>query len=303
MPLTIRAALEQAISLLARHSPSAHADAEILLGHTLGKPRHWPYIWGDKTLRTREQEQFQYRIIQRISGLPVAYLTGHRAFWSLDLSVTPDTLIPRPETEGLVETALGIIPKQAKWCIADLGTGAGPIALAIARERPNCQIIATDISTSALAVAKQNAKRHKIENVIFRHGDWFAALAPHVINTSLEKSSKETRHEQTFCEGYQIIVSNPPYVATEDPHLSHGDVRFEPRLALLGGPEGLDAIRQIAHGARKQLHPGSWLILEHGFDQREQIRTHLRELHYGEITTRRDYGGQERITLAKRGDS
>nr|VFJ63933.1 MAG: [protein release factor]-glutamine N5-methyltransferase [Candidatus Kentron sp. FW] len=274
---TLRSALEESIHALIPVSPSPRADAEILLGYVLGKPRHWPYVW-DQPFTAPEYQRFRDLMERRISGVPVAYLTGQREFWSLDLSVTSDTLIPRPETECLVEAALDIIPEKARWRIADLGTGAGPIGLALARECPDCLISATDISAPALAMARENAGKHGVTNLVFRQGDWFDAL------------------DQV---GYHMIVSNPPYVATGDPHLSKGDARFEPRGALMGGLGGLNAIGHIATGAPDHLRPGGWLILEHGFDQGERVRSLLRKLRYSGVSTRRDYGGLERVTLAR----
>nr|VFK66877.1 MAG: [protein release factor]-glutamine N5-methyltransferase [Candidatus Kentron sp. UNK]VFK72306.1 MAG: [protein release factor]-glutamine N5-methyltransferase [Candidatus Kentron sp. UNK] len=277
---TLRPALEQAVRLLESCSTSARADAEILLGHVLEKPRYWPYAWQENPLPAPARERFRHLIERRRRGVPVAYLMGRRGFWSLDLSVTRDTLIPRPETECLVEAALDIIPKEAKWSIADLGTGAGPIALALAHERPGCSITATDISAAALDVAKENARAYK--NLVLRQGNWFDPL-----------------HRTD----YHMIVSNPPYVAANDPHLARGDVRFEPSLALLGGPDGLDAIRHIARKAREHLMPGGWLILEHGFDQGARVRSLLRSFYYGGVMTRRDYGERERITMACRAET
>ncbi|MBT8421471.1 MAG: peptide chain release factor N(5)-glutamine methyltransferase [Gammaproteobacteria bacterium] len=269
--------LDRAIRTLAPHGPSARIDAEILLGHVLDKPRHWPYVWEDHTPTTSEHERFQHLIDLRASGWPVAYLIGRRAFWSLDLLVTQDVLIPRPETECLVEAVLAVIPKAAKWRIADLGTGSGAVALALARERPECRITATDISAAALEVARLNAEEYRMENVVFRLGRWFDALVAD--------------------EVFDIIVSNPPYVAVGDPHLSQGDVRFEPTSALTGGPDGLDAIGDIARGAGAHLQPGGWLMLEHGYDQGERVRALFQGLGYREVTTGHDYGGRQRITL------
>ena len=290
---TIGTALGQAIGTLAPHSPSARADAEILLGYVLGKPRHWPYVWGDDVFSPSEYDRFQHLVDRRVSGVPVAYLTGRRWFWSLDLLVTPDVLIPRPETESLVEAALEIIPKAARWRVADLGTGAGPVALALARERPGCRITATDISAPALEAAKRNARRHKIENIAFQEGSWFDALADVMADASGETDRADCRSR------YHVIVSNPPYVAADDPHLSRGDVRFEPVLALAGGPDGLDPIRHIARGARAHLMQGGWLLLEHGYDQGKRVRALLDGFRYERITALRDDGGRERITLGR----
>jgi len=221
-------------------------------------------------------------------------MTGRRGFWSLVLRVTPDVLIPRPDTETLVAVALALIPADAAWRIADLGTGAGPVALAVARERPACRIVATDISAAALAVARKNAEEHGADNVIFRAGDWFAALE--------ESPPAHGDFPPSRAGAYSLILSNPPYVATDDPHLAQGDVRFEPKLALAGGPEGLDAIGHIARYARRYLAPGGWLALEHGYDQGARARALLDGFGYREINTRRDDGGQERVTWAKWGE-
>ena len=229
---------------------------------------------------TSEQEQaLQSLLTQRLAGMPMAYITGMREFWSMDLSVTPDTLIPRPDSEILVERALALVPVQAHWHIADLGTGSGAIALALAHERPRCHIIATDISTAALAVARANATRHGLNNIEFRAGTWQAPLG----------------HEL-----FEMIVSNPPYIRLSDVHLSQGDVRFEPSLALIAGADGLEAIRHIARHSRPRLKAGAWLLLEHGFDQAEAVREILRGDHYQVIDTFRDYAGLARVTQARR---
>nr|VFJ45961.1 MAG: [protein release factor]-glutamine N5-methyltransferase [Candidatus Kentron sp. DK] len=302
---TLGAALRVAIRALTPHSPSPRADAEILLGHVLGKPRHWPYVWRDKPIADPVLGQFRDLVTRRATGQPIAWLTGRRAFWTLDLRVTPDVLIPRPDTETLVEVALALIPEDASWRIADLGTGTGPVALALARERPGCRITATDISAAALAVASRNATEHRVENVTFRAGDWFAALeasspAPPDAPPS---PGRGTSGAPDPIPPYSLILSNPPYVAADDPHLARGDVRFEPALALIGGPDGLDAIHHIARHARHYLAPGGWLALEHGYDQGARVRTLLEGFGYRGITTRRDDGGQERVTWAAWGEA
>jgi len=205
----------------------------------------------------------------------VAYLTGSRAFWSLELKVTPATLIPRPDTETLVEWALERLPPAAALSIADLGTGSGAIALALARERPQCRITATDASAAALAVAQDNAASNQIANVAFRAGRWFAPLAG---------------------ERYHLIVSNPPYIPAADPHLGRGDLRFEPRSALAAGPDGLDDIRLLVAGAPHHLTANGWLLLEHGYDQAAAVRTLLLQHGYHEVQTRHDATGHERIS-------
>lgn len=270
----VRAALEHAVQALALSSDAARLEAETLLAHILNKPRHYPYVWPEHPLAETQYRRFALLCRRRAAGEPVAYLLGRREFWSLDLEVTPDTLIPRPETECLVAAALTLIPSCAKWLIADLGTGSGAIALAIAKERPHCRVIATDISPAALAVAKGNALRLGIRNVEFAEGDWFAALA-------------ERR--------YRMILSNPPYIADNDPHLERGDVRFEPRSALVGGPRGMTPIRLIADRARTYLAPNGRLLLEHGYQQGRHLARLLLRLGYRDITYHRDYAGRQRV--------
>lgn len=232
------------------------------------------------TLLTPEQEQtLQALLAQRRAGVPIAYVTGVREFWSMVLSVTPDTLIPRPDTEILVERALALIPPNTPWHIADLGTGSGAIALALAQERPRCRIVATDISTAALAVARANATRHGLDNIEFRVGAWQTPLGQ---------------------EQFEMIVSNPPYIRLSDAHLSQGDVRFEPSVALISGGDGLDAIRHIARHSPPRLKSGGWLLLEHGFDQAEAVGNILRGNDYEKITTFQDYAGLARVTQAIR---
>lgn len=196
----------------------------------------------------------------------------------MTLRVTPDTLIPRPETELLVELALECIPLEADWRIADLGTGSGAIALALARERPACHVIATDTSDAALQVAHSNTERLGISNIEFRHGPWLAPLAG---------------------ERLSLIASNPPYVHPDDPHLTRGDLRFEPAAALGSAPDGLHDIREITREAHEHLLPGGWLLLEHGYDQGSAVRDILAAQGYGEVATRSDLGGHDRVSLGR----
>jgi release factor glutamine methyltransferase len=218
-------------------------------------------------------------IEQREAGEPVAYITGRRGFWSLDLEVTPATLIPRPETELLVELALDRIPLDKASRVLDLGTGSGAIALAIARERPLAKVVATDASSDALAVAQRNARHHHINNVSFVHGDWFAPL-----------------HDQHF----DVIVSNPPYIEASDPHLQQGDLRFEPISALASGNDGLDDIRRIVRDAGLHLVPGGWLLFEHGWNQGDASRTLLRDADFVELSTSRDLEQRDRVSMGRR---
>ena len=211
---------------------------------------------------------------RRRAGEPVAYITGEREFFSLAFRVTPAVLIPRPETELLVEAALASIPADAPARVLDLATGSGCVAVAIANERPGAQVTATDVSREALAVARENAKRHgtRIDLV---ESDWFAALAG---------------------RRFDLIVANPPYVAEDDPHLAAGDLRFEPRAALVAGPKGLDCIETIVEQAIHHLRAGGRLLFEHGYDQAPCARALLAAAGYGDIVTRRDLAGIERVS-------
>jgi release factor glutamine methyltransferase len=276
--LTLREALQSAQQKLENTSDSALLDSEVLLAYLLNRSRTWLRTWPDTDLTGEQQEQFDQLISQRQAGEPIAYLTGEREFWGMTLEVTPATLIPRPETERLVELALEKIPLEAHWRIADLGTGSGAIALAIAKERPHCQVFATDVSGSALAVAEKNASNLGINNVTFLEGSWFEPLADHM---------------------FELIVSNPPYVHPDDPHLFQGDLRFEPQQALQSLPDGLSDIRNITEMAKKYLRPPGWLLLEHGYDQGSIVSTLLEEWGYIQVQVVEDLGKNERVCLGK----
>ena len=250
-------------------------DAEWLLLHVLGKPRSWLITHADDALDQATAAAYAALVERRVAGEPVAYLTGRRGFWSLELEVSPATLIPRPETELLVEHALARLPMNRACRVADLGTGSGAIALAIAHERPSAQLIGTDASAAALAVARRNAQRLGISNITFAEGDWLAPLI-----------------DQCF----ELIVSNPPYIEAADPHLEHGDLRFEPAAALASGSDGLDAIRRIVGGARAHLEPGGWLLLEHGWNQGAAVRGLLQAAAYAEVFTAQDLAGHDRVS-------
>ncbi len=275
MASTIDQIIRQATQQLATATPSPRLDAEVLLMHVTGLARTALITRAQELVSPENEERLGVLLARRALGEPVAYLTGKREFWSMELTVTPDVLIPRPETELLVEQALARIPEDSEWAIADLGTGTGAIALAIAKERPRCHVVATDISAAALAVAHGNAQRLDIDNVEFRHGGWSSPLAG-----------------STF----DVIVSNPPYVREHDPHLAQGDVRFEPHAALVAGIDGLDAIRSIATDAASHLRPGGWLLFEHGFDQAPAVCTLLETLGFDRVTSFRDAAGHERVT-------
>ena len=253
-------------------------DAELLLAHVLDKPRSWLFAHGNDVLSPDAAERFDALIARCAAGEPVAYLIGRRGFWKFDLAVDTATLIPRPETELLVELALARLSSEASLRVADLGTGSGAIALALAHERPRAQVVATDASTGALAVARANAQALGLANIEFRHGDWFVPLAG---------------------ERFDLIASNPPYIADDDPHLQ--DLRFEPGSALASGADGLDAIRAIARDAPAHLVPGGWLLLEHGWEQGAAVRGLLSAAGFTRVGTERDLEGRDRVTLGRMG--
>lgn len=254
-------------------------EAELLLAHVLGRPVGWLFAHGDDTLEAVRRGAFEALLARRLAGEPVAYLLGTRGFWRFDLEVTPDTLIPRPETERLVELALERLPGNAACRVLDLGTGSGAIALSIAFERPLAAVTATDASEPALDVARRNAARLGLRNVRFAHGDWYAAVDG---------------------EPYDAILSNPPYVAEGDPHLQQGDLRFEPLTALACGDDGLAAIRIIAEGAPSRLRAGGWLMIEHGFDQGAAVRGLLHAAGFADVATAQDLEHRDRVTLGRR---
>ncbi len=251
-------------------------DAELLLAHVLGKSRSWLFAHGDDLVDPGAADRFEQQLLRCEQGEPVAYITGRRGFWTFELAVTPDTLVPRPETELLVELALQRLPTDRPLRIADLGTGSGAIALALAHERPLAQVVATDASAGALEVARGNARDLRLANMELRHGDWYAPLAG---------------------ERFDLLASNPPYIAAGDPHLH--DLRFEPDAALASGADGLDAIRAIVRDASLHLVPGGWLLLEHGFDQGSAVRALLQAAGMREVATERDMEGRDRVTLGR----
>jgi release factor glutamine methyltransferase len=252
-------------------------DAELLLSDALGRSRSWLFAHADDLVAADGVEAFAARVARRRTGEPIAYILGRRGFWSFELTVTPATLIPRPETELLVELALERLPRDRACRVVDLGTGSGAIALAIARERPLAEVVATDASTDALAVAESNARTLGLDRVRFVRGDWFAPLSDGL---------------------FDLIVSNPPYIEADDRHLGEGDLRFEPVSALASGLDGLDDIRRIVADAPAHLRPGGWLLLEHGWTQGGAVRT-LFDARWQPATTQADLEGRERTTLAR----
>jgi len=272
----IQSLLSKAKDKLASSSDSAALDAEVLLCQVLGKPRSYLRAWPEKVLNAAEIAAYWQVCEQRQQGQPIAYITGQKEFWSRDFVVTPDVLIPRPDTELLIELALKLMPEQQPAKIIDLGTGSGIIAITLASERPLADFIATDFSTAALDCAQVNAAKHQVNNVRFIHSHWFSNLT----NSQ-----------------FDLIISNPPYIAENDIHLEQGDLRFEPLSALRAADQGLSDIKIIATEARHHLSSGGHLLLEHGYDQGHQVHKLLIGLNYNNVTTYHDYAGQPRVTL------
>ena len=268
--------LKQAIHRLS-DSESPRRDAEILLGFVTGRTRTFILAFGETLLADDELTRLDALLARRVQGEPVAYLTGQREFWSLPLEVSAATLIPRPDTECLVEQALARLP-AAPCRILDLGTGTGAIALALACERPDCQVTALEVVPEAVALARRNAQRLGIDNVTVLQSHWFSALA-------------DAR--------FSLIVSNPPYIDGDDPHLTQGDVRFEPKSALVAPDAGLADLDTIITGARRFLENDGWLLVEHGWRQGGAVRELFTRAGYHGVETCRDYGGNERLTLGQ----
>ena len=277
--VTVARALDRARTALEAASGTARLDAEVLLAQALGWSRSRLLAHPGASLDPARARRFEALVERRRGGEPIAYITGRREFWSLEFAVTPDTLIPRPETEHLVEAVLGAVPPDAAATIADVGTGAGAVAVALARERPRSLVLGSDRSPAAVAVARANAARLGAGNASFIVADACAALAP---------------------DGWDVIVSNPPYVAESDPHLAAGDVRFEPREALVAGPRGLTMLETLARQGPARLMDGGWLVLEHGRDQGPAVRALLAGAGLGTIETIRDLAGNERVTRGRR---
>ncbi|MAW23804.1 MAG: peptide chain release factor N(5)-glutamine methyltransferase [Cellvibrionales bacterium TMED47] len=258
-------------------SDTPQLDCELLLCHVIDKDRTWLRTWPDNTVSPTHQTLFKSLLDQRIKGTPIAYITGSRGFWSMDLNVSSDTLIPRPETELLVEIVLKLgLPSQA--CGLDLGTGSGAIALALASERLDMQWFAVDAQLGAVELAQDNCNQQQLSNVSIFQSNWFDAIK--------QQDNK-----------FDLIVSNPPYIAKDDPHLSHGDVRFEPKTALVSGVDGLDDIKVIVSQSSMYLNTNGWLVLEHGYDQGKAVRDLMLFAGFNEVTTKQDYNNLDRITL------
>ena len=277
-PVNIREVLEDATRRLEALSESARLDAELLLARAIDMPRSYLFAHPEEQLDELTVGRFREALDRRLAGEPMAYITGTREFWSLELLVTPATLVPRPETELLVDLALREIPRRAECDILDLGTGSGAIAIAIATERPLATIVATDISPGALEVARQNARQLDISNIEFLAGNWT---------------------EPVRGRAFDVVVSNPPYVCSGDAALDA--LHCEPRSALCAGADGLDAIRILARDCGALLEPGGVLLLEHGAEQRESAAELLLEHGWSEVSCHTDYAGLPRVTIARRG--
>lgn len=276
MTTTVQTCLQRAAELTDSDSP--RLDVELLLAQVLERDRTYLYTWPEKILTPAQQAAFETLLNERKQGRPVAHLLGQREFWGLPLAVDNSTLIPRPDTETLVEAALALsLAENAR--VLDLGTGTGAIALALATEQPGWQITAVDFSPAAVALAERNRKTLELHNVCIRQSDWFAQLEP---------------------GHFDLIVSNPPYIDADDPHLSQGDVRFEPLSALVAEQQGLADIAHIITAGCDYLRPGGWLLLEHGYTQGAAVRNLLQQAGYQAVTTHTDLGDNERISGGRR---
>ncbi|WP_027148080.1 peptide chain release factor N(5)-glutamine methyltransferase [Methylobacter tundripaludum] len=274
----IKSILAEATDALTLVSDSALLDAEILLCQALNQPRSHLRAWPDKPLLPEHLAAFRALLEQRQQGIPIAYITGNREFWSRDFQVSPDVLIPRPDTELLIELSLKLMPADEPVKIIDLGTGSGIIAITLAAERPHAQISATDFSLAALRIARRNADKHHINTIQFYQSNWFAGVPATQFN---------------------LIISNPPYIAEDDSHLQQGDVRFEPQTALCAAEQGLGDIKIIADAARNYLEPRGHLLIEHGYDQQQQVQSLFKDLHYDNVQTYTDLSGQPRVTYGQ----
>lgn len=278
-PETIQQALAEAKNLLSLVTDQPALEAEILLAHVLDAPRSYVHAFASTLLKPEQVKAFTDCLLRRREGQPIAYITGSREFWSLSFSVTRDTLIPRPESELLVEAILESHGENKSAVrMADLGTGCGAIALALAHEKPDWEIHATDVCEAALQVARNNASRFSMANVSFHHGNWCQALPG---------------------EAFDIIVSNPPYIAETEWEAYAQGLAFEPRDALVSGLDGLDAIRTITHSARTYLKDAGLLAVEHGFLQGAAVRKIFAASGYSQIHSLRDLSGQERVTVGR----
>ncbi|WP_100640078.1 peptide chain release factor N(5)-glutamine methyltransferase [Marinobacter salexigens] len=272
--LTCEALLDDAASRIS--GDTARLDAELLLAHITGFSRSGFRAFPEREVAARLAVEFEKLVNERMQGMPVAYLLGHQEFWSLPLKVSDSTLIPRPDTECLVEQALEL-PMPENACVVDMGTGTGAIALALASERPGWTVSASDLMEGAVVLAQENARQLNLPVDVFQ-SRWFAGLP---------------------AGSFDLIISNPPYIASDDHHLNEGDVRFEPASALVSGADGLDDIRMIVKDAPDWLNPEGWLLLEHGYDQAEAVQALFVSRGFVKVESRKDYGGNDRMTLGQ----
>ncbi len=274
MSLIISAWIKNSAQALSATSDSARLDAEVLLAWMLNKDRTYLYTWPERALSPSQETQLSDLLARRINGEPIAYIVGEKEFWSLPFYTNASTLIPRPDTEVLVERVLARLPESPQ-AILDLGTGTGAIAISIAHERPDCQVDAVDRVTEAVALTKSNCLRNQVKNVSAFQSDWFSKI--------------EKR--------YDIIISNPPYIDASDEHLTQGDVAFEPRSALVADDEGLADIHHIVYGAKLHLSENGFVVIEHGYQQKEGVQSIFKAAGYSNIVTEKDYGGNDRVTF------
>jgi len=282
--MNIQQALQHAVQKISATSPSANLDAQVLLSHTLNCNSAHLLAWPEKKLNEQQIEKFQHLVKKRQQGTPVAHLTGQREFWSLNFKVNNSTLIPRPETETLVEFILDMFGEKENVTVLDIGTGTGAIAISLASERPGWNITASDISLAALTLAKENSKTLKTNNITFIQSDWFKNI------------KQPTPDEKPF----DIIVSNPPYIAIGDYHLAEGDVRFEPETALTSGITGMDDIKHLCSQAKNYLSASGWLIIEHGYNQKTVAAEYFKRNNYRDITQKNDLAGHCRMTAGNK---
>lgn len=277
--MNIQQALQQASQNLADSSPTARLDAQVLLTHILQCNTAHLLAWPEKKLNEEQITGYQQLIQQRQQGLPVAHLTGLREFWSLDFSVNDSTLIPRPETETLIEFILDKFSNREKIKLLDMGTGTGAIAITIATEKPGWEIFASELSANALKLARDNSNTHQTNNISFVQSNWFNNI----------------KHND-----FDIIVSNPPYIASDDPHLLVGDVRFEPQIALSAGATGMDDIEHLCLNAKNHLKKNAWLIIEHGYNQKQLVSDCFAKNGFTQIEQKQDLSGHIRMTAGKK---
>lgn len=272
--LTIKELLNQSTASLKEAGTGSELDAQILLGAAVGQPREFLYAWPETPVSDQAQRELEAKLERRLRGEPLAYITGWREFWTFELAITPDVLVPRPETEQLVSLSLEHVDEVEPSIVVDVGTGSGAIALAIGSERSTAHVIGIDTSEACIEVARANAVRLDIDNVELREG--------HLLETLDIQAD--------------VIVSNPPYVANDDPALLGDGVRFEPPLALCGGDDGLDVIRELVATAPQHLTQQGWLLIEHGMDQGNAVRDIMSEA-FSDVRTVRDLSGLDRVTM------